>query len=803
MGRIKLFCNWAFAGTLLMLAVMLPAILQPAGNWVITDYKDVASPQVASFSDYEYTIGVTGVAGIDNAHFNNTMGVAVNGTGHLYVADMYNHRVQVFDKTATYQYTICGNGAGSDNDQFNEPRGVAVNGTGHLYVVDTYNHRVQVFDNAGIYQYSIGGGSPFPDNQHFNHPRGVAVNATGDVFVTDSDFYRVMVFDNAGRYKYHIGETWVDGGDNSHFNYPQGIAVNDSGCIYVGDQINGRIQVFDNAGNYLRTLDFYAEEIAVNATGHLFRSSLTAVYVYNSDGVNEYTLGTPGIFGSDNSHFNGPYGVAVNSTGHLYVADSDNHRVQVFTNGTPSNLTLKVNGGATHTSSLSVTLDLSGNHAIEMCLSNNGSTYTDWEAYSTSKIWTLEDGLGPKTVYFLARNARGESGPVIACITYTLPPSDLSITIDDGAAETGSTSVTLTLSASGATEMCFSNNGIAYSGWGAYNTVKTWAISNSPGIKTVYFKARNGTIEATAPVTDTILYVKPPDGLSIQIEGGAIDTSTLNVIMILSATGATEMCFSNNGSTYTNWETYFPAKTWVLTGGPGVKTVYFNARNSTFEAAAPVADTISYTLPPTGLSITIDGGDVETESTSVMLTLSATGATEMCFSNNGTTYTTWEAYDTSKAWTLDAISGLRTVYFKTRNSTIEAAAPAMDTITYVGPPSDLSIKINGGAAETSTLAVTLTLSATGATEMSFSNDGVTWSAWEPYATTKEWSLEGDAGPKNVYFKVRNSYHEAAPVYETIIYKPGGISGFPVFVLVAFIGVSLLYTARRLRSVSRA
>ncbi|OLS14050.1 MAG: regulator of chromosome condensation, RCC1 [Promethearchaeota archaeon CR_4] len=180
----------------------------------------------------------------------------------------------------------------------------------------------------------------------------------------------------------------------------------------------------------------------------------------------------------------------------------------------------------------------------------------------------------------------------------------------------------------------------------------------------------------------------PPTSLSIFINDGVEETGNLNVTLTLSATGATEMCFSNDGNTYSSWEVYTVSKIWELESGVGLKTVFFNARNDTIEAVAPSKDTITYIIPPTELSIIINGGALETSSPNVQLTLSAIGATEMCFSNDGVTYTEWEPYDTSKNWTLESGGGIKTVYFRVRNSTIEAATPVIGTIM---PSSELFV----------------------------------------------------------------------------------------------------------------
>ena len=62
------------------------------------------------------------------------------------LADMLNHRVQVFTKAGAYVRTLGGNGEEDGNDQFNGPDGVAVDPSeGRLYVCDGENSRVQVF----------------------------------------------------------------------------------------------------------------------------------------------------------------------------------------------------------------------------------------------------------------------------------------------------------------------------------------------------------------------------------------------------------------------------------------------------------------------------------------------------------------------------------------------------------------------------------------------------------------------------------------------------------------------------------
>ncbi len=118
---------------------------------------------------------------------------------------------------------------------------------------------------------------------------------------------------------------------------PYGVGADDAtGYIYASDyQITSDVQRFDRNGNFLDTFfssDNGPMQIAVNSTGHVFLNHYTwhQVLVYDRLGNPTHTLGQMGVAGTDNDHFNHPAGVAVNSTGYLYVLDESNLRVQIF-----------------------------------------------------------------------------------------------------------------------------------------------------------------------------------------------------------------------------------------------------------------------------------------------------------------------------------------------------------------------------------------------------------------------------------------------------------------------------------------
>ena len=203
---------------------------------------------------YIATLGTNGSAGSSNAQLRNPMGVAVSATGgRIYVADVGNHRVQIFDgATHNYIATLGTNGsAGASNAQLHYPMGVAVSATDNrIYVADRNNNRVQVFNGAThTYIATLGtNGSAGVSNAQLYSPVGVAVSATDNrIYVTDYFSHRVQVFDGATRaYIATLGITSSAGASNAQFNGPWGVAVSATdNRIYVADYYNHRVQVFD------------------------------------------------------------------------------------------------------------------------------------------------------------------------------------------------------------------------------------------------------------------------------------------------------------------------------------------------------------------------------------------------------------------------------------------------------------------------------------------------------------------------------------------------------------------------------
>jgi uncharacterized protein YjiK len=450
---------------------------------------------------------------------------------------------------------------------------------------------------------------------------------------------------------------------------------------------------------------------------------------------------------------------------------------------------ISINGGDTYATSTSTALSLSANDGTagvdDMRFSNNGTSWSGWEAYAGSKAWTLPSGDGSKTVYVQYRDRAGNisSSYSDSIILDTAAPTG-SILVDGGAAYAASTSVDLMLLASdgtsGVDEMRLSNSGTSWSGWEAYAGSRAWTLPLGDGSKTVYVQYRDRAGNVSPSYSDSIILDTAAPTGSILIDGGATYAASTSVLLSLSASdagsGVDGMHFSNNGAPWSAWEPYSGSRAWTLPSGDGSKTVYVQYRDNAGQISSTYSDSITLdTAAPTG-SILIDGGAAYATSNVVELTLSAndsdSGVSEMRFSNNGSTWSTWEPYSSSRAWTVPPGDGTKTVYARYRDNAGNTSSTYSDDIILDTMAPTGSILIDGGTVYATSTSVELTLSASdsgsGVDEMRLSNDGSTWSTWEPYSGSKSWTLPSGDGSKTVYVQYRDQATHVSPSYSDSI-----------------------------------
>ena len=270
-----------------------------------------------------------GSKGSGAGQFNGTRGVAVDGSGNIFVADKDNGRVQVFD--ADGRLVLSFGSKGSGQGQFQWPLGVAVDGKGHVVVADAINHTVQVFDVQGGFVRSFG--KKGTGDGEFNGPRGVACGPQGEIFVADYNNHCVKVFDASGRFLRRIGQK---GSANGELNTPSGLALDAHGNLVVAEQHNKRVHVLGPEGQFVRVIGHGQLEtpwyVAVDPHGLIVVSDYGkhCVWVFDEEGALVQRFGERG---SASGQLIEPWGVAVDAWGNIVVADGDNHRVQVFQGG--------------------------------------------------------------------------------------------------------------------------------------------------------------------------------------------------------------------------------------------------------------------------------------------------------------------------------------------------------------------------------------------------------------------------------------------------------------------------------------
>ena len=261
--------------------------------------------------------------------------VAVDARDNLYVFSRGERQVVVLDPNGDVLRTW------GEERMFDNPHGALIGPDGSVYVVDKGEHVVQKFTPEGELLMTIGSrGRPSPpmSGEPFSFPTHVALDpVTGDLYVSDGySNARVHKYSPDGNHLFSWGESGTDPGQ---FNLVHNIATDRDGWVYVADRQNKRIQIFDSTGRYEtqwvnlarancvcldRTGDglVYVAElysgVATNVTGMRIGPRIT---VFDRQGNVKARLGEHS-FGAAPGRFYAPHGMAADSRGNIYLAES-------------------------------------------------------------------------------------------------------------------------------------------------------------------------------------------------------------------------------------------------------------------------------------------------------------------------------------------------------------------------------------------------------------------------------------------------------------------------------------------------
>jgi sugar lactone lactonase YvrE len=248
--------------------------------------------------------------------------VAVDAAGNLFIADTDNNRIRKVDTNGIIT-TVAGNGDGryssdgtnATNAGLYSPEGVAVDAAGNLFIADTDNNRIRKVDTNGIITTVAGNGNGGYSGDGTNatnvglySPAGVAVDVAGNLFIADTYNSRIRKVDTNGII------TTVAGGGTNYAGYngaatnaglysPAGVAVDAAGNLFIAEAANNVIRKVDTNG------------------------IITTVAGGGNDGLGDGGQAT-------DASLNYPWCVALDATGNLFIADTENYRIRkVDTNG--------------------------------------------------------------------------------------------------------------------------------------------------------------------------------------------------------------------------------------------------------------------------------------------------------------------------------------------------------------------------------------------------------------------------------------------------------------------------------------
>jgi DNA-binding beta-propeller fold protein YncE len=260
-------------------------------------------------------------------------GVAVSPSGdRIYVAQSTGDRTGlVFDAGGNKVGTMAPPDTGTDHLFVY----LAVDPlTGEVYVSDRPAGTIYVYDRDGIYQRELTLADPRPGWQ----PLGLAFDTSGNLYVTDlsGPFQKVLVIDRSATVIRTLGET-------SKLSFPNGVAVDGAGNVFVSDSNNGRLLMFGTDGQIRAQIGRGVGQgnlglprgLAVDGQDRVFIADATGqgVFIYRVPSDDSSRLEYLGFIGGEgvvDARFEYPNSVAVDARGRLYVADTFNDRVQIW-----------------------------------------------------------------------------------------------------------------------------------------------------------------------------------------------------------------------------------------------------------------------------------------------------------------------------------------------------------------------------------------------------------------------------------------------------------------------------------------
>jgi sugar lactone lactonase YvrE len=356
---------------------MLPQnlALDSAGNVYVADAGNHVIRRITPSGTVTTIAGVAGAAGSADgagaaARFFLPSDLAVSADGTIYVADTENHVIRKITAAGVVS-TLAGsvdqagnaNGTGSAA-RFAYPQGITIDIAGDLLVADTYNHLIRKVTTAGVVTTVAGTGSAghvdgIGSAAKFEYPYGVAVDRAGAIYVADSRNHVIRKI-VSGTVSTLCGAAGVFGsedgtGQAARFSSPLGLSADGEGNIYVADTYNHLVRKVTPLGIVTTVAGLpisfgsidgrsgaarfkYPNGVAAGNDGNFYvaDSANHTIRKVSPSGFVSTVAGGHGLPGSadlqgTDARFDFPIGIAVDNTGNIYVADTQNHTIRKIT----------------------------------------------------------------------------------------------------------------------------------------------------------------------------------------------------------------------------------------------------------------------------------------------------------------------------------------------------------------------------------------------------------------------------------------------------------------------------------------
>jgi sugar lactone lactonase YvrE len=359
--------------------------IDASGNIYIADYSNNRVRKVSYSSNQITTVAGNSIQGYNgdniiatSASLNNPKGIALDSLGNIYIADCGNNRIRKITVSSGIITTIAGDGTNGYNGdtiiatsaKLNNPTSIALDSYGNIYIADYYNHRIRkVIANTGIIYTVAGtgingfsGDGGLATSAKLNYPKGVIIDNQGSIYIADLSNHRIRkVTANTGKI-YTVAGNGTAGfsGDGSSatlakLNQPSGIAVDASQNIYIADLNNHRIRKVTFSTQKISTIagngtSNYNDNIAAITSGLNFPNNVSLDSSGNVIIADDYNArvrkvtvisgiintiagnGTDGFSGDNiqatNTRLYDPFGVALDTSGNIFISDRSNHRIR-------------------------------------------------------------------------------------------------------------------------------------------------------------------------------------------------------------------------------------------------------------------------------------------------------------------------------------------------------------------------------------------------------------------------------------------------------------------------------------------